>query len=90
MQADIYDLREKAVPIGIIFLYNYSIPLNKINTLSTPPIPSYIPTTIFNTTTNTSYKTNQDYTLVDINIILLMLILIVFLIVLIILFKIKT
>lgn len=90
VQADIYDLREKAIPIGIIFLYNYSIPLNKINTLSTSPIPPYTPTTTFNTTTNTSYKTNQDYTLVDIDIIPLMLILIVFIIAFIILFKIKT
>jgi len=68
IQADIYDLEEEATPIGIIFLYNYTVPLNKIYTLSTYPTTSSlnISSTISNTRTNTSHTNNQGHPLTTI------------------------
>ena len=82
IQADIYDLEEEATPIGIIFLYNYTVPLNKIYTLSTYPTtsPLNISSTISNTRTNTSHTNNQGHPLTTILpiVLLLAIILVVF------------
>lgn len=82
IQADIYDLEEEATPIGIIFLYNYTVPLNKIYTLSTYPTTSSlnISSTISNTRTNTSHTNNQGHPLTTILpiVLLLAIILVVF------------
>ncbi|RLG84253.1 MAG: hypothetical protein DRO40_01985 [Thermoprotei archaeon] len=59
IQADIYDLEEEATPIGIIFLYNYTVTLNKIYTQSTSPL-NTSSIIISNTKTNTSPTNNQD------------------------------
>ena len=65
IQADIYDLEEGATPLGMIFLYNYTVPLNKIYTLSIYSTTSSlnISSTISNTRTNTSHTNNQGHPL---------------------------
>jgi len=82
IQADIYDLEEDATPLGIIFLYNYTVPLNKIYTLPTYSTTSSlnISSTIPNIRTNTSHTNNQVHPLTTIlpTVILLAMILVIF------------
>ena len=82
IQADIYDLEEGATPLGMIFLYNYTVPLNKIYTLSIYSTTSSlnISSTISNTRTNTSHTNNQGHPLTTILpiVLLLAIILVVF------------